>query len=736
MELIITLIIIYVLYKAFSGSSKKVTKVPEMTVRFETTYSGGRNHEQPRGKPAKWYKSGESVTVNGYSIPGGLIYVGDVLLDDDGYSNDACLINPKLKVSPAEPWECGDEMDYWSEYGEIPARCRGSYLKWLATGRQEPEANLGYVFLFFYGLERRLMVDGQKGDVSGNERVEIVNEVRRLLKIYGGNRSFRGYANSLLAMEWILYQNNKHIPPYLDLSDRYCAEPFKVILAQHVAENKPIAPEMALQWLTLHPDYVLRTAARRCAKEFRELFYLYYTEKFGEGLRIKPNKTPLNLYYNSASPSLNSDLKLRTPSLPNPFILNGPLKKIGAIVEECTSKLDAYSRYIGRKNSNPTSMTALALLPKELVSKTPVINALSNCFKQACSNGPGMVDIASIYHTIIELPPVKLQKKDCETLAILAESLGYGMAPDIRYHNIKPNQDGQVTIFQKGHGIDFRPSKEFRTIGAILRLGAMVSQIDDDISPLEEAVLHNLVQDNRELSGIEKDSLLAFLYWCLRTTQSTAGVKQQFAQASKIEKDAISHILISVAHADGRIDPKEVKQLERLYNVLGLDKKRVTSDLHALAASSEPVTVVRRDPDTSYSIPKPTPASVTAKGFQLNEELIRIREEETRQVKGVLEGIFCEEIEEDAIVSQVTKVDEAPLAALDEAHKNLFNRLIAKETWDRSALHEMCNELDLMANGALEVLNEWAFVNANAPLIDDGEPIYVDVSLAKEIINA
>ena len=44
-------------------------------------------------------------------------------------------------------------------------------------------------------------------------------------------------------------------------------------------------------------------------------------------------------------------------------------------------------------------------------------------------------------------------------------------------------------------------------------------------------------------------------------------------------------------------------------------------------------------------------------------------------------------------------------------------------------------ELGLMADGAMEVHNEWAFENANAPLIEDGEEIYIDIELAKEIIN-
>jgi hypothetical protein len=41
-----------------------------------------------------------------------------------------------------------------------------------------------------------------------------------------------------------------------------------------------------------------------------------------------------------------------------------------------------------------------------------------------------------------------------------------------------------------------------------------------------------------------------------------------------------------------------------------------------------------------------------------------------------------------------------------------------------------------MPDGALEVLNEWSFANANAPLIEDGAPIYVDLELAKELNNA
>ena len=288
------------------------------------------------------------------------------------------------------------------------------------------------------------------------------------------------------------------------------------------------------------------------------------------------------------------------------------------------------------------------------------------------------------------------------------------MAPDTRFHNMKLSLDGKVIIFPHGHGQDFKPSKEFRTVGTILRLGAMVSQIDSDRSHSERFVLVGLIRDNRELSKIEKYSLLAFMHWCLITPQGTAGLKQQLFNVSDSIKTAISHILVTVAHSDGKIDPKEVKQLEKLYSMLGLDKKLVTTDLHVLAASTGPVTVGLRDPDVSFTIPK-KPIDKAAPGFSLNEELIKIREEETRLVQGVLEGIFAEQPEDTTGVSpaasdaaQVPAQADA-MAALDKAHQSFFNRLVQQETWERSSLHEVCRELGLMVDGALEVLNEWAF---------------------------
>ena len=340
--------------------------------------------------------------------------------------------------------------------------------------------------------------------------------------------------------------------------------------------------------------------------------------------------------------------------LPNPFILTGPIKKIDPIIDECTQELDSYSRFLGRKGSDPKSLAALSMVPKELISRTSGAKIIKERLSRICDYGIGFIPLEALYKSIGQKAPAKLLKKELESLSSFIDSMEYGIAPDIRYHNMKPTLDGNIAIFPKGHGVDFRPSKEFRTVSIILRLGAMVSQIDDDLAPAEEATLKSLVSDNRELTAIEKDSLMALLHWYLRTKQNAAGLKARLSDVSETEKSAISHILISVAHADGEIKAEEVKQIEKLYTALGLNKDQVTSDIHAMAANRGPVTVGLKDPDTSFAIPQPAKPIGTSAGFVLNEELIRIRKEETKQVKSVLEDIFADQENEEETEDALT----------------------------------------------------------------------------------
>lgn len=687
---------------------------------------------------ARWYRLGESCAVQEYEILDGMIYVGKSLTAMSGYGQDASLINPAIHVTPAEPSKCGEEMGYYPQYANIPAKCRGAYLKWLTTGRSDPHAHIGFVFMFFYGLERRLLYDLQK-DFSEIETIEIINEIKRLLDIYGENHSFQNYATNFLGLAHVLIYRHKPLQEIIDYFDQKSPVMFQFTLARCLAEGMPIPASCAFQWVK-NSDYNLRTPARRCKAEFEKLFACYYKKKYGEGMVIKPNKTALKLQYFAASPSFSREFSMTFPDLPNPLVLTRPLDSLIEIANLCTTELESYSRYRSRKENTENSLPALALLPPPLIETVTGAEEYKHRLERLCQEQTSLCQIGDIYAIFGEKTPLRMNQKDAENIACVLDSFGYGMAPDVRCHCAKPSCDEKIAIYKKAYQGEFKQSREFHLYCTILRLGATVAQIDGDVAFQEEMVLKKIIEDNSNLAESEKQSLHAFLYWALNTPQSLAGIKQNLANASLEEKSLISRFIISVAHADGRIDPLEVKQLEKLYSLLGIDKNYVTRDLHEfLLNQDQPVLVAKKDIEPSYAIPKSGALHSKQVELNLNQELVKFIQDETRRVKGVLENIFTDtsnDNEPDIIVDQPAKNSEM-LASLDVAHQNLLQKICTQESWERATIFGFCKELGIMIDGAFETLNEWSFNCVNAPLIEDGEPnIYVDIELAREIINA
>jgi hypothetical protein len=194
----------------------------------------------------------------------------------------------------------------------------------------------------------------------------------------------------------------------------------------------------------------------------------------------------------------------------------------------------------------------------------------------------------------------------------------------------------------------------------------------------------------------------------------------------KTEKAAVSRILVSVAMADGKIDPEEIKQLEKLYTLLGLDKALVTGDIHGMSSSK---VGVRRVNPQSETI---SPASTT---FQLDESILAIHESETKDVQSMLGAIFVEdspEGESDDSAMDNSVVEEE--AGIDKPHYALFESLIRKDKWAREEVEALCRDYGLMVSGALETINDWSFEKVDAAVLEeDGDAIYVDQEIVEEI---
>ncbi len=312
---------------------------------------------------AIWAPPGSSVNVGGLSIPGGMVYVGTVLKTP--YSeDDPCLIDPYKSIAPQ-----GDfterQTNYWPSYSEISSWARRAYLNWLADGKKHPEADIGYVFLYFYGLERRVILDAPKDAVAQAELPAIGRELERLLGIYGNKSgSFRKYASELLA--WVKlssYSASLYSLPVPEFNRTWEIPVYlRLALGQVAMAGVPLPAHLALAWIKFDPSTRLRTPATRCAREFGKLFELKYGAAFGTGMVLPKNKTKLKLVYRPASGGFRGydEIKLSFGDTPDVTVLTGPIKKLQLLAEDATKELEPYSRAIGRNPSATESLERFA----------------------------------------------------------------------------------------------------------------------------------------------------------------------------------------------------------------------------------------------------------------------------------------------------------------------------------------------------------------------------------------
>jgi hypothetical protein len=303
---------------------------------FSISY--GYEEEKSTNKtPGKWVKSGESITIKGLSFTGGNIYFGGKLSSLDGYGTEASLVDDSLKIEKKPSAFEDESLGYWPKFISLTPEGRGAFLCWLSSDRSDPDTPLGYVFIYFYGIERRIIFDSIKQSVDDSEFKALFEEVLRLKGIYGSSRSFSNYSIRLLEIICLL---RPHVVSYHDFEKTNQRDSllFKYQLATAVNEEKPISAELALRWIRFYPDNNLKKPARRCGYEFSQMFKRLYSKKYGNGIVVKPNKTRLKIEYFPASPSLRG-ITLPQQDLPDPSNLKGPVNKLIAIADECTAEL-------------------------------------------------------------------------------------------------------------------------------------------------------------------------------------------------------------------------------------------------------------------------------------------------------------------------------------------------------------------------------------------------------------
>lgn len=160
-----------------------------------------------------------------------------------------------------------EKLSYFPSYSEMNPEQRGLYLRWLYDVTNE--IDIGYVFVYYYGLERHLIY----GDFDG-----AFNEIQ-LLRKHHNNGSFQSYSASALVHSCLL---RKRIDALESLYEKGEFDHFSnsnLLILHHGKLN--VLPEMMFK-LAQKVTGVNRRYIKLHPELYKEKIISILTDKFGQ----------------------------------------------------------------------------------------------------------------------------------------------------------------------------------------------------------------------------------------------------------------------------------------------------------------------------------------------------------------------------------------------------------------------------------------------------------------------
>ncbi len=400
-----------------------------------------------------WSGHGELIEIQGYKINEPLVYWAK---DLRAAEQEASCILTSASVKTNKYGQL-PPLGYWPCYSSATAEQRAYYLNWLATGKQASLEEIGYAFIYFYGLEFRALVEKQ--DIS-----LIINESLRLLRTYSTSNSFNMYLSNfiiyLVSRERVLGNqiDATSILEQLPVTQNELSLELKIIASLN--DNNILSPELAYEVAEIDPRTSNSIVVQRVNKQFKHLFYKKYQEKFGEGLTLSETEKRSYRYHPSSKTLLQRTHMWETLSVPHILGRRKQFTPLVNIWNECIEELRSLSK-IAQKGTNLNSREAFHALPEEL--KKEIDHPEKYLWEQLVAN-----HIRDDGHVIVYLSEVaklggikdnnKLTLKQSKDLAQLADDLGYYLVPDPRQTSksyvsdslvalVKQNTDNAETIF-------------------------------------------------------------------------------------------------------------------------------------------------------------------------------------------------------------------------------------------------------------------------------------------------
>ena len=622
-------------------------------------------------------------------------------------------------------------MPYWPRYSEISPDARAAYLDWLATGRSDRRYGVGHVFLYFYGLERRFFIDSP----DTHERRLIIEEVDRLLQIYGDNGSVRRYFEVFLDAARASLASDSELEPIFRTAGYELPLGLRVALGHKADQGQRLDANWLLSWYSAHPDYSLRTAASRASSEFQALFRILFNERYPEGLKMPLPKRTLRVQYNAASADFQVDLEKHIGAVPDISRITQPLSVARTLVNEATDALDKYSRFLGRNPDGRGTIEAHALLPEPLWPLFPS-NGMDELREWAREiiRGGGLCPVEAVIERLEGVVPENIEKRQLTDAADALARLSVGMAPDPRFALRSPKAGEPVVLFKLPDGVTRLDavSNKYKSLLVAVAIGSFVAQADESVGASQLEALATAIESDTDLADEERSRLKANLKWMMTVPPDLPLLRRHLRDAPYETSHAMGQIALSIAASDGVITGKEVAALESLFKAMGLKMEGIYSALHNLTSVDEPVTVI---PSTEgvrgFAIPpRPDPGETVL----LDADKVAKVMANTARVSSIFSEIFQDDEAGEEPVEEVGETGSV-FFGLEERHVGFLEELMSRPSWNDEEYRTLARQFRLLPEGAIETVNEWSFDRFGDLLIEEDDGYLINSEVKDEILT-
>lgn len=684
-----------------------------------------------------WYPAGQPVSHEGLRIAGGMLFATDRPLRWPGEPS-AIVTSLSVARTPAHPLQ---DFGYYPSYEHITPEQRRCYLEWLAASREDADPSqrsLGYVFMFFYGLERRILVEGDRDPA-------LLDEILRLLQHYGPahkSRSLKSYALQLLHFAgWQLGSDYYRAlwPRLLEFDgERPDQDGMRFVLANLHQRGEPLDWTVAYRIALGSEESRRSTVVTRARDKFWELFEQRFSQQFPGGIVLQAGKQAALVQYRPASNALiqmtyerkrGNPLELRIPNVAG---LRRQFKVLPEIWNSCVDDLSGYSRALGsKKQGQAAALAAWQALPEDLrrAEDHPAKAAFDDIIAAAAREGDYVFAPVKVFAALAGIDErAKLTGGQSRQIAELVIGLGWQLAPNPEVTGLPLAWNQELALY---------PAIPDETVGPhvsglvrLLYLAVTLAAADGVIEPEELDSFHQLIAaqiqhetDWRPLRATEAS---------LRRDANVA-LRSLPQMAKLIPNESRPFVLRTMAHiaaADNEVTLDELKILRRMARAFDLDAGAVEKLLRADEAFCEVSIAGAGSKGSGEAIPaRPKDQSAT---FALDHDRIKALTQETHEVISMLSVVMAEP--DEAPVATPEPVATVPvemptsvawLTGLDVRYHTAVLTLVRHDELTTADFDALAAKHHLMPDDLLNAVNTWSDETLGDFLLERGENLRI-----------